>query len=96
MPGECVLEHVSFTAPAGGTLAIVGATGSGKSTALKLIERFHDVSAGSIRIDGVDVRDMGQHDLRSRIGYVPQKAFLFSGTVASNVRYSDPSLDDAR
>lgn len=94
--GECVLEHVSFTAPAGGTLAIVGATGSGKSTVLKLIERFHDVSAGSIRIDGVDVRDMGQHDLRSRIGYVPQKAFLFSGTVASNVRYSDPSLDDAR
>ena len=93
---ECVLENVSFAVPAGGTLAIVGSTGSGKSTVLKLIERFCDVSAGSVRIDGVDVRDMTQHDLRRQIGYVPQKAFLFSGTVASNVRYVDPSLGDER
>ena len=84
---EYVLEHVTFTAEPGQTLAIVGSTGSGKSTIVKLIERFHDVSEGSVTIDGVDVRDMTQHELRSQLGYVPQKAFLFSGTIESNVAY---------
>ena len=85
--GECedVLSHVSFVAEPGKTLAIIGATGSGKSTVLKLVERFHDVREGSVRIDGVDVRDIPQHRLRAQMGYVPQKSFLFSGTIGSNV-----------
>lgn len=87
--GECedVLSHVSFVAEPGKTLAIIGATGSGKSTVLKLVERFHDVREGSVRIDGVDVRDMPQRQLRAQLGYVPQKSFLFSGTIESNVAY---------
>lgn len=85
---ECVLEHVSFTAEAGKTCAIIGSTGSGKSTVIKLIERFYDVTAGSVTIDGIDVRELSQHALRAQLGYVPQKAFLFSGTVESNVGYS--------
>ncbi len=84
---ENVLSDISFTAYPGQTLAIVGATGSGKSTIIKLIERFYDVSEGSVTVDGVDVRDMPQGELRAQFGYVPQKAFLFSGTVASNVAY---------
>ncbi len=91
---EDVLHEISFTALPGQTIAIIGATGSGKSTILKLIERFYDVTAGSVRINHVDVRDMPQADLRSHFGYVPQKAFLFSGTIASNVAYSDEHMDE--
>ncbi|MDO4443856.1 MAG: ABC transporter ATP-binding protein, partial [Slackia sp.] len=91
-----VLDHVSFTAQAGKTTAVIGSTGSGKSTVIKLIERFYDVDSGAVRVDGVDVRDIAQHDLRAVFGYVPQKAFLFSGTVADAVSYADDSIDDAR
>ncbi len=84
---ENVLSDIDFVAEAGKTTAIIGPTGSGKSTVLKLIERFHDVTAGSITIDGIDVRDISQHDLRAQLGYVPQKPFLFYGTIASNVGY---------
>lgn len=90
---EDVLKHVSFKVEPGQTFAIIGATGSGKSTILKLIERFYDVDRGTIRLDGTDIRDMPQAYLRAQIGYVPQKAFLFSGTVASNVAYSNPEMD---
>lgn len=93
---ECVLEHVTFTAEAGTTCAIVGSTGSGKSTVIKLVERFHDVTDGSVTIDGIDVRELSQHALRGELGYVPQKAFLFSGTVGSNVAYADESMSDDR
>ena len=72
---ECVLEDVSFTSRAGKTTAIIGSTGSGKSTVLKLAERFHDVTSGRITVDGVDVRDVSQHALRAQLGYVPQAAF---------------------
>jgi ATP-binding cassette subfamily B multidrug efflux pump len=82
-----VLEHISFTAKPGETTAFIGATGSGKSTLVNLIPRFYDVTGGQITIDGVDVRDLSQKDLREMIGYVPQKGMLFSGTVASNLRY---------
>ncbi len=91
---EPVIHNVSFTAPAGSTLAIIGATGTGKSTILKLIERFHDVNEGSISIDGADIRAIDQTTLRGQIGYVPQKAFLFSGTVRTNVSYGDDGLSD--
>ncbi len=93
---ECVLEHVSFVAEAGKTTAIVGSTGSGKSTVVKLVERFYDVTAGSVTLDGVDVRDLTQSELRSQLGYVPQKAFLFSGTIASNVAYADEGMPRSR
>ena len=93
---ECVLTDVSFTAEAGKTLAIIGSTGSGKSTVLKLIERFYDVSDGAVRIDGVDVRDLPLHDLRAQLGYVPQRAFLFTGTIESNVAYGQDELDEQR
>nr|WP_216662641.1 ABC transporter ATP-binding protein [Adlercreutzia sp. ZJ473] len=93
---EYVLEHVSFTAEPGSTLAVIGSTGSGKSTVCKLIERFYDVSAGAVRVDGVDVRAMAQSDLRGQIGYVPQKAFLFTGTVESNVAYADEGMTASR
>lgn len=89
---ECVLEDVSFTCEPGKTTAIIGSTGSGKSTVLKLAERFHDVTSGRITVDGIDVRDVSQHALRTQLGYVPQAAFLFSGTIASNVGYG---VDDA-
>ena len=82
-----VLEHISFTAKPGETTAFIGSTGSGKSTLVNLIPRFYDVTGGSITIDGVDVRRLSQHQLREMIGYVPQKGMLFSGTVASNLRY---------
>lgn len=93
---EPALEHVSFVAEPGRTLAIIGSTGSGKSTVLKLIERFYDATSGSVRVDGVDVRDMVQADLRAQLGYVPQKAFLFAGTIASNVSFADESLSADR
>ena len=89
---ECVLEHVSFVARPGTTLAIIGPTGAGKSTIVKLMERFYDVTEGSVTVDGVDVRDLAQADLRATFGYAPQAAFLFSGTVRSNVAYSDESM----
>lgn len=91
-----VLSHVSFTAEPGTTTAVIGATGSGKSTLINLIPRFYDVTGGSIMVDGVDVRDAGLHELRDRIGLVPQKGVLFSGTVASNIAFADSSLSDER
>ena len=93
---ECVLSDVSFTAEAGKTLAIIGSTGSGKSTVLKLVERFYDVSEGAVLVDGVDVRDMPLRDLRAQFGYVPQRAFLFTGTIASNVGYGEDEMDEER
>ncbi len=82
-----VLDSISFEAKPGEVTAIIGGTGSGKSTLVNLILRFYDVESGSIVIDGVDIRDMSQEDLRSKIGFVPQKAVLFSGSVADNIRY---------
>ncbi len=93
---ENVLDQVSFTAAPGETLAIVGATGSGKSTIMRLVERFYDVTEGSITIDGIDVRDLSQADLRTQLGYVPQKAFLLSGTVATNVAYGNADATPER
>ena len=89
---ECVLEHIDFTAESGKTTALIGSTGSGKSTVIKLIERFYDVTEGSVTIDGVDVCDVTQQALREQLGYVPQKAFLFSGTIESNVAYADEGM----
>lgn len=89
---ECVLEHIDFTAESGKTTALIGSTGSGKSTVIKLIERFYDVTEGSVTIDGADVRDVTQQALREQLGYVPQKAFLFSGTIESNVAYADEGM----
>ena len=93
--GDPALSHVSFTAEPGTTLAIVGPTGSGKSTIVKLIERFYDPTEGSVTLDGADLRALSQADLRACFGYVPQKAFLFEGTVESNIAYGDESADEA-
>lgn len=87
-----VLENISFVAKPGETTAFIGSTGSGKTTLINLIPRFYDVTSGSITIDGTDIRDVKLYDLRETIGYVPQKAFLFSGTIESNVKYGN---DDA-
>ncbi|MCU0504681.1 MAG: ABC transporter ATP-binding protein/permease [Chloroflexi bacterium] len=89
-----VLHGISFVARPGETTAIVGSTGSGKSTVVNLLPRFFDVTDGSVSIDGVDVREMRQEDLWSLLGIVPQRAFLFSGTVASNLRYGAPDATD--
>jgi len=89
-----VLCNISFEASPGETTAIVGSTGCGKSTLINLIPRFYDVSSGRILVDGVDVRDVAQQDLWAHIGLIPQKAFLFSGTVASNLRYGRPDATD--
>ncbi|MDO8847218.1 MAG: ABC transporter ATP-binding protein [Coriobacteriia bacterium] len=89
-----VLCSISFTAQPGQTTAIVGSTGSGKSTLINLIPRFYDVTGGTLLVDGVDVRDMTQAELWSRVGFIPQKAFLFSGTVASNLRYGREEATD--
>ncbi|MDK2780736.1 MAG: ATP-binding cassette, subfamily multidrug efflux pump [Trichococcus sp.] len=93
---ENVLTDISFTARPGETTAIIGSTGSGKSTLINLIPRFYDVTDGAIEIDGVDIRKMTQADLRRNIGYVPQKGMLFSGDIASNIMYGkeDASMDD--
>jgi len=89
-----VLRNVSFRALPGRTTAVIGSTGAGKTTLISLVPRLFDVTAGSVRVDGVDVRDMDPEALWRRIGLVPQKAFLFTGTVASNLRYGDPQADD--
>jgi ATP-binding cassette subfamily B protein len=89
-----VLSGISFTAGPGEVTAIVGSTGSGKTTLISLIPRFYDVTGGRVLVDGVDVRDMALQDLWGRIGLVPQKAFLFSGTVASNLRHGDDQAAD--
>lgn len=87
---ENVLHDISFTAKPGQTTAIIGSTGSGKSTLVNLIPRFYDVTEGSITLDGVDIREVSQHDLRDRLGYVPQKGLLFSGNIASNIMFGNP------
>ena len=94
--GEPVLSHLDFTVPSGTTCAFIGSTGSGKSTVAKLVMRFYDVTDGSVTIDGVDVRELSQAAVRRTVGYVPQKAFLFSGTVASNIAYADGGLPEDR
>jgi len=86
---EAVIEHVSFTAKAGETVAFIGSTGSGKSTLVNLIPRFYDVTEGRILVDGVDVRDYELKALRNKVGYIPQKAVLFSGTIASNLDFGE-------
>lgn len=91
---EKTIDSVSFTAEPGKTTAIIGGTGSGKSTLISLIPRFYDATEGAVLVDGVDVRDMSQHDLRDMIGYVPQKGVLFSGTIASNLRYGREEATD--
>ncbi|MFA5007322.1 MAG: ABC transporter ATP-binding protein [Candidatus Izemoplasmatales bacterium] len=95
---EKVLEDITFEALPGKTTAIIGSTGSGKSTLVNLIPRFYDVTEGSITIDGVDVRAMTQHDLRALIGYVPQKGMILSGTIESNLRYGrhDATAEELR
>ncbi len=92
--GDYVVENISFTAHCGETVALIGATGSGKSTIVNLIPRMYDVTEGKILIDGVDVRDYKQAALREKIGFVPQKAFLFSGTVESNVGYGQEHISE--
>ena len=84
-----VLKHITFTAKPGQTTALIGSTGSGKSTLVNLIPRFYDVSGGAVLVDGVDVKNVTQHDLRDKIGYVAQKAVLFSGTIESNIKYGN-------
>lgn len=92
---EDTLHDIDFACRRGQTTAIIGPTGSGKSTIAKMLLRLHDVTAGGVRFSGVDVRDLAQRDLRERIAYVPQKAWLFSGTVASNLRYGNDCATDA-
>ena len=89
---QSAIENISFSAKPGETTAIIGSTGSGKTTLVSLIPRFYDPDSGQILVDGVDIKDMAQNDLRSRIGYVPQKAVLFTGSVIENIRYGK---DDA-
>jgi ATP-binding cassette subfamily B multidrug efflux pump len=91
---EDVLHDITFAARPGQTTAFIGTTGSGKSTIVSLIPRFYEISDGTIRVDGVDIRQVAQHDLRERIGYVPQKSNLFSGTIESNLRYADENASD--
>lgn len=95
---DAVLSDISFTAKPGETTAFIGSTGSGKTTLVNLIPRFFDVTEGSITIDGVDIRDMKQHDLREMIGYVPQKGMLFSGDIKSNIAYGaeDKSFENIK
>jgi ATP-binding cassette, subfamily B, multidrug efflux pump len=88
------LENISFSIKPGEVTAIIGGTGSGKSTLISLIPRFYDINTGSIMVDGVDVREMTQKSLRAKIGYVPQKAILFTGTIAENIRYGKEDATD--
>ena len=89
-----ILEDINFTAKPGQTTAIIGSTGSGKSTIINLIPRFYDVTEGEILVDGVNIKEVAQKDLRGIIGLVPQKGVLFSGTIESNIKYSDEAMDD--
>ena len=89
-----ILEDINFTAEPGKTTAIIGSTGSGKSTVVNLIPRFYDVTEGELCVDGVNVKDVSQEALRDIIGYVPQKGVLFSGTIESNIKYSDENMSD--
>ena len=91
---ENALSNISFTASPGKTTAIIGSTGCGKSTLLNLIPRFYDVSEGSVTIDGVDIRNLSQAELRSLLGYVPQKGILFSGTIETNLKFGGPEITD--
>ena len=91
-----ILEDINFTAEPGKITAIIGSTGSGKSTVVNLIPRFYDVTGGELCIDGVNVKDVSQKDLRDIIGFVPQKGVLFSGTIESNIKYSDENMSDER
>jgi ATP-binding cassette subfamily B protein len=91
---NAVLHDVSFTAEPGRTTAIIGSTGAGKTTLIGLVPRLFDVSSGRVKVGGVDVRDLALDELWSRIGLVPQKPYLFSGTVASNLRYGNPDATD--
>lgn len=93
--GEEVLSDISFTAKPGKVTAIIGSTGSGKSTLVNLLPRFFDVTSGKILIDGVDVRNLTQHELREKIGFVPQKGVLFSGTIKSNIKYGKKNAKDS-
>ncbi len=95
---EPALTNISFTAQPGQVTAIIGGTGSGKSTLVSLIPRFYDIDSGQILVDGVDVREIAQENLRAKIGFVPQKAVLFSGTIRENVRYGkeDASEEEVR
>ena len=91
-----ILEDINFTAESGKTTAIIGSTGSGKSTVVNLIPRFYDVTGGEILVDGVNVKDLPQKELRDIIGFVPQKGILFSGTIESNIKYSDENMSDEK
>ena len=91
---EDVLHDINFTARPGQMTAIIGSTGSGKSTIVNLIPRFYDVTSGAILLDGIDIREVSQHELRNKIGYIPQKGTLFSGTIESNLRYANENADE--
>lgn len=91
-----ILTDINFTAEPGKTTAIIGSTGSGKSTIVNLIPRFYDVTAGALCVDGVNVKNLSQKDLRDAIGFVPQKGVLFSGTIESNIKYADENMSDER
>ncbi len=89
-----ILEDINFTAEPGQTTALIGSTGSGKSTVVNLIPRFYDVTGGELLVDGVNIKDVSQKDLRDIIGFVPQKGVLFSGTIESNIKYADENMSD--
>jgi ATP-binding cassette subfamily B multidrug efflux pump len=91
---EPAISQISFQAKPGQVTAIIGGTGAGKSALVNLIPRFYDIDSGHIRVDGTDVRELSQETLRSKIGFVPQKAVLFSGTIAENIRYGKPDATD--
>ncbi|MBV9616182.1 MAG: ABC transporter ATP-binding protein, partial [Ktedonobacteraceae bacterium] len=91
---EPALSHISFSTAPGEVTAIIGGTGAGKSTLVNLIPRFYDIDSGRILVDGVDIREMAQEHLRAKIGFVPQKAVLFSGTIAENIRYGKEDATD--
>lgn len=91
---EEVLSDITFTAKPGETTAIIGSTGSGKSTIVNLIPRFYDITSGNLLIDGVDIKDISNKDLRKIIGFVPQKGLLFSGTIESNIKFGNPDMSD--
>ena len=92
---ECAVSNISFSAKPGETTAIIGGTGSGKSTLISLIPRFYDAQEGEILVDGVNIKDISQEELRSKIGFVPQKVNLFHGTIADNIRYGKSDATDA-